>query len=153
VTDDTHERPEDSEEERESDYTPGQLVVVDGTRHVVDKRGVLVPEVLETPSHGHGQLRRGNPGHQGGGRKPDEVKRYFLELARKAQYEADKRLDPDEVENMSTQDLAKLLDVFGKYSVGTKHTMTGPDDGPLRHGIMVMPELDPPGGETSGDDS
>lgn len=126
-----------------------------GKELIRKKDGELVPLEMFTPSHGRGQLRRGNPGNQGGGRKPDEVKRYFLELVTIAQTEAHKRLGEDEVEKMTTQDLAKLLDVFGKYSVGTKHTVTGLDDGPLRHGIMALPPLEnqDANGETDGDDS
>ena len=137
-----------------ADPNKGEIVVhEDGTQLIRDASGELVPLTMETPSHGKGQLRRGNPGNSGGGRKPDAARRYFLDLLQCAQDEAEKRLDPEKVANMSDQDLAKFIDVFGKYSVGTKHTLTGPDDGPVKHGIMVMPPLEAAGGETSGDDS
>lgn len=139
----------------EADPKKGEIVVDEetGKELVVAATGELMEQPMRTPAHGQGQLRRGNYGNKGGGRKPDEVKRYFLELAQKAQAVADKRLDPDEVEQMSTQDLAKLLDVFGKYSVGTKTTLTGPDDGPLRHGIMALPPLEESDDPPEGDDS
>lgn len=139
----------------DSDPRKGEIVVDEATGKelVRTAEGELVEQVTRTPAHGVGQLRVGNYGNKGGGRKTDEVKRYFLELAQKAQEEADKRLHPDEVEKMSTQDLAKLLDVFGKYSVGTKTTVSGPDDGPLRHGIMALPPLDNPNDEANRDDS
>lgn len=32
------------------------------------------PGRLEVPSHGHGRLKRGNPGNKGGGNTPDEIR-------------------------------------------------------------------------------
>lgn len=143
---------------------PGTEVEVNGSPHIVDKFGVPQPYRLETPSHGHGLLRRGNPGNSGGGRKPAEVRdrmRRFLDrvLDRIDQVLTDEeskqieRAIGKEVQMLELQDLTKLLDALAKYSVGTKVEVTGPDDGPLRHGIMALPPLEPPGGETDGDDS
>lgn len=139
---------------RRSDPRKGETKVVDGKTFVRDRKGEWQERKTMVPAHGVGNLRVGNPGNSGGtGRKPDEARRYFLELLNCAQEEAANRLTPEEVKKMTDQDLAKFIDVFGKYGVGTKATITGPDDGPLRHGIMAMPPLDPVDGETSGDDS
>jgi len=157
-------RPEDGFAATEQDdpadleVKRGEVVVdAEGTQLIADASGELVPLRMETPIHGQGLLRRGNPGNKGGGRKPDEVKRHFLELAHTGQMEVARRLQAENVRNMTDSDLAKFLDVFGKYSVGTKHTLTGPDDGPLKHGIMALPPLEndqeDDDGEPQGDDS
>jgi hypothetical protein len=38
------------------------------------------PAPLETPKHGHGKLRRGNPGNRGGGREPEAHRDWCREM-------------------------------------------------------------------------
>ena len=105
-----------------------------------EKKKVIVHKTF-TPAHGHGQLRIGNPGNKGGhGRTPNRVREEVRALLdEEGLTELKRRFSTRNIKKIGHQDLARFLDVLGKYGLGTKQEISGPDDGPLSHGVLLIP--------------
>lgn len=95
---------------------------------------------LTNPGRNGGRLKRGNPGHKGGkGRLAEESRqeiRYLLK--QRLLPEVRRRLGPKNIKKLPDEMIVKYIDALGKYGIGTKHEHTGPDDGPLTHGVLVI---------------
>lgn len=126
-------------------------------------------ELIPQP-HGGALLPGGKPGNKGGtGRPPNELRQRMRELGYVALEEtlrrvqvASKEVPPreqlrqmrkaelidllEEIRGwieIEPQALRQILDTAMKYGIGTKHVHTGDDDdGPIRHGIVIMPALE-----------
>jgi hypothetical protein len=92
------------------------------------------------PAPGGGQLRRGNPGNKGGGRRPNVVREEIRTLLDEdGLKELKRRFSSRNIKKIPHQDLVRYLDVLGKYGLGAKQEISGPDDGPLSHGVLLIP--------------
>ena len=83
--------------------------------------------------------------------KPKEKQVKALSVRAKCRELADTGLEhieyllAHERHNLTVKEITTLVDVLNKYGVGVKTEITGPDDGPLRHGVFILPPLDPHG--------
>lgn len=109
-----------------------------------------MPTLIPQP-HGGALLSGGVPGNKGGpGRTPNVIRQFMRGLLDGGLGELERRFTPEEIAKMSDQDLARYIDTLGKLAIGTKSQISGPDDGPLSHGVVVIPQIpeEEPDGET-----
>lgn len=99
------------------------------------------PGRLETPAHGAGKLRRGNPGNKGGGRKPDEFKALCRELAsREETVAAAERIlrDPDHPAYLGALKWAT------ENGYGKPHQTIETENKHLhQHAVVILPPVKP----------
>jgi hypothetical protein len=109
------------------------------------ERTTDVPLGTLVPQPGGGALKVGNPGNKGGpGRPPNKLRQELRGLLDEAGLvELRRRFSPEEIQKISHQDLCRYLDTLGKYGIGTKQEISGPDDGPLSHGVLLIPGAAP----------
>lgn len=109
---------------------------------VYKKDGTLMPAPKLVPQPHGGAIRQGgNPGNKGGGRPPNIIRQAMRGLLDGSLEEVERRFSPEEIIKMSDQDLARYIDTLGKLAIGTKAQLSGPDEGPLSHGVVFVPLL------------
>lgn len=107
------------------------------------KKGLKMPHLIPQPNGG-ALMSGGTPGNKGGGRTPNRVREEVRELLHEdGLAELRRRFDKKNIRKISHQDFARYIDTLGKYGIGTKHELSGPDDGPLSHGVLLIPGAAP----------
>lgn len=104
----------------------------DGKKPIVHK--------MRKPAHGKGMLRVGNPGNRG--RTPNRIREELRGIVdERLVKEIKRRLGPKNIQKVPHDMIVKYLDALAKYGVGTKVEHSGPDDGPISHGVLLIPGI------------
>jgi hypothetical protein len=109
----------------------------------------LIPQ-----KHGGALLRGGKKGNKGGGRRPNKIREELRNvLDERVMKEVKRRLGPKNIQKMPDEMLVKYLRELGLLGLGTKMEHSGPDDGPLSHGVLLIPGQPIPGQEDDDEET
>lgn len=105
-------------------------------------KGLQTTRTHSPPGAKGGQLRIGNPGNKGGpGRPPNKIRESIRTalLDERVLKEVRRRLGPTKIKKMPDETLVKYLKELGLLGLGTKIEHGGVDDGPISHGVLLIP--------------